>query len=112
MIIERNHAGVVCNWLVERLRGHSSEGITPTDMPLCIDEVTVQTWKDGKGSYILFTPEDCIMAPMKDMSVQSLIEYDQGFMRVGMGDAYTISMIAEEFGRLTQGPWGFYPVHG
>jgi hypothetical protein len=48
----------------------------PNDMPLSIEEVTVQTWKDGKGGYILFTPADCIMTPMRDMEVQSLIEYE------------------------------------
>jgi hypothetical protein len=33
-------------------------------------------------------------------------------MRVGMGNAYTINMIAEEFGYLTQAQWGFYPING
>jgi hypothetical protein len=48
----------------------------PVDMPESVVEVTVQTWKDGGAGYILFTPKDSLMTPMKVMDVQVQIEYE------------------------------------
>jgi hypothetical protein len=110
MIISERHAEVVYNWLMERLGGRSSENMSPVEMTLMVEGATVRTWKDGKGGYILFTPEDSIMTPMKKMEMQIMIEYEQGYMRVGMENVYTIEMLAWEFQQLTQRQWGFYPV--
>jgi hypothetical protein len=48
MIIGEDHAETVYNWLMERLRGRSSEGMIPVDMPLLVEGTSVETWKDGK----------------------------------------------------------------
>jgi hypothetical protein len=77
MIIGERHAEVVYNWLMERLRGRSSEGTLPEDMHLLIEGVTVQTWKGGRSGYILFTPRDSLTVPAGVMEVQVIIEYDQ-----------------------------------
>jgi hypothetical protein len=112
MMIEAKHAERIYDWLIERLRGRSSEGMLPTDMPASISEVTVQTWKDGGAGHILFTPEGAIMTPMNTMEVQAVIEYDMGYMRVGMGNAYTIGMLVWEFLAITQRQWRFLPLNG
>jgi hypothetical protein len=93
LIISDRHAEILYNSSMERLRGRSSEGMLPVDMPLMVEGVTVQTWKDGKGGYILFTPLDSLVVPMKKMEVQVRIEYDPGYMGVGMENAYTISSV-------------------
>jgi hypothetical protein len=71
-------------------------------MPSSVDEVIVQTKRDGKAGYILLTREYNLATPMKKMDVQAVIEYEEGYMRVGMGEACTISMLTQEFWELTQ----------
>jgi hypothetical protein len=78
-------------------------------MPDSVEEVTVQTRKDGKAGYVLFTPEYSFANSMKEMDLQVVIEYDEGFMQVGMSEAYTLRMLANEFWELTQQCWEFYP---
>jgi hypothetical protein len=97
---------------MERIRGRSFEGMLPEDMPRSIDEVTVQTWKDGKSGYILFSPKDSLSVPVGVMEVQVRIEYDQAYTKVGMGNAYTIQMLADEFLTITQNQWRIYPLNG
>jgi hypothetical protein len=46
------------------------------------------------------------------MEVQAIIDYDQGYTRVGMGNAYTIQMLADEFLTVTQNQWRIYPLNG
>jgi hypothetical protein len=60
----------------------------------------------------MFTPPDSLMTPMKKMEVQVMIEYDGGYMRVGMENAYTITMLAREFQGRTQRQWNTYPLNG
>jgi hypothetical protein len=112
IIIVERHAEVVYNWLMARLRGRSSEGMLPLDMPLLIEGATVQTWKDGRRGYILFTPRDSLTVPVGVMEVQVIIEYDQGYTRVGIGNAYTMNMLADEFLTVTQDQWKIYPLNG
>jgi hypothetical protein len=112
LMIEENHAQVVYEWLMFRLRGRSSQNMLPEGMPEEISEVTVQVSKDGKAGYILFTPTYSLAVPMKKMDVQATIEYDLGYMKVGMGEAYTIRMLAQEFWELTQRQWAFFPIMG
>jgi hypothetical protein len=47
---------------------------------------------------------------MKKMDVQAIIEYEEGFMKVGMGEPYTIRMLVDEFWKLTQQTWEFGPT--
>jgi hypothetical protein len=49
---------------------------------------------------------------MKKMEVQVMIEYEGGYMRVGMENAYTIKMLGDEFRALTQRDWNIYPLNG
>jgi hypothetical protein len=49
---------------------------------------------------------------MKKMDVQAYIEYGYGYMRVGMGEAYTVRMLTQEFWELTQRQWELYPING
>jgi hypothetical protein len=69
-----------------------------------------RTWRDGEFGNILFTPEDSLAEALKKMEVPVRIDYDDGFMRVGMGNAYTIRMLYEEFKSLTHETWEFGPT--
>jgi hypothetical protein len=71
----------------------------------------VQTRRDGKAGYILFTPESSYENSMKEMDLQVIIEYEEGFMSVGMSEAYTIRMLSYEFWELTQQLWEFAPIN-
>jgi hypothetical protein len=79
-------------------------------MPESVDEVTVQTRKDGKFGYILFTPQYSLATLLKTMELQVIIEYEEGFMKAGMGEAYTVRMLTNEFWALTQNCWEFAPI--
>jgi hypothetical protein len=47
---------------------------------------------------------------MKKMDLQVEIEYEGGFMIVGLGEAYTIRVLSNEFWELTRQTWEFAPV--
>jgi hypothetical protein len=113
-IIEANQAEEVCNWLCEKLKERSfTKDILPPEMPFHAEEVSVQTWRDGKSGYIMYTPLDSLVdEPMKDMDVQVRVEYEGGYMEVGMENAYTIKMLGDEFQALTQRDWRIYPLNG
>jgi hypothetical protein len=108
-IVTENHAAFVYDWLSQRFASRSSGRALPAGMPTSVDEVAVQTKKVGEFGYILFTPEASLAEAMKKMEVQVLIEYDDGYMRVGMGNAYTIRMLWEEYRSLTHETWEFGP---
>jgi hypothetical protein len=117
LIVEGNQAKEVYEWLCTRIAGRAAtialpDGILPDAMSQSVEEVTVQAWKDGKNGYILFTPNDSFTVPVGVMEVQVMIEYQMGYTRIGMGNAYTIRMLADEFEAVTQGRWGVYPVQG
>jgi hypothetical protein len=109
-IITENHAAYVYAWLSQRFRSRSSTQMLPMGMPESVNEMAVQTMRDGGYGYIPFTPEDSLAEAMKKMDAQVIIEYDDGFMKVGMGNAYTIRMLYEEFKSLTHETWEFGPT--
>jgi hypothetical protein len=109
-IIEENHAKFVYACLSHRFAARSSTQMLPMGMPESVDDVAVQTMKDGSYGYILFTPEDSLAEAMKKMDVQVIIEYDDGFMKVGMGESYTIRMLVDEFWKLMHQTWEFGPT--
>jgi hypothetical protein len=109
-IITDNHARFVYDWLSQRLATRSSGRALPAGMPASMNGMAVQTRKDGRYGYILFTPEDSLAEAMKKMDVQVLIEYEDGYMKVGMRNAYTIRMLWEEFRSLTHETWEFGPT--
>jgi hypothetical protein len=47
---------------------------------------------------------------MKKMDLQVEIEYDEGYMIVGMGEAYTVKMLIEEFWQVTMQTREFGPI--
>jgi hypothetical protein len=81
-------------------------------MPESIEEVTVETKKDGKAGYIIFTPRDSLATAMRTQPNQVIIEYEYGYMKVGMGEAYTIRMLTNEFFALMHNTWEMYPKVG
>jgi hypothetical protein len=91
-IIEKDHTKFIYAWLSERLRSRSMNRILPERMPESVDQVDVRTAKDGGYGYILFAPLDNLAEGLKKMDVQVVFEYDEGFMKVGMGEAYTLKM--------------------
>jgi hypothetical protein len=57
-IVTENHADKVYYRLAEKLMSRSKDGLLPPEMPFHAEEVTLQTWRDGRGGYILFAPDD------------------------------------------------------
>jgi hypothetical protein len=80
-------------------------------MPTSVEDTTVHTWKDGKNGYILFIPRDSFTVPIGVMEVQVMIEYAQGHTRVGMGNAYTLNLLAYVFLTITQNQWRMYQLN-
>jgi hypothetical protein len=105
-------ASKVYKWLIPRLVSRAPTQLLPDGVPHTVEEVTVQTWKDGKNGHILFVPNDSFSVPAGAMEVQVIIEYQLGYTRLGMGNAYTIKILAYEFEAITQGRWGIYPLNG
>jgi hypothetical protein len=109
-IIERDHTAYIYNWLSNKLRLRSTVGALPERMPESVSEVSVQIMKDGEFGQILFSPLDSLADGLKDMEVQVVFEYYDGFMRVGMGEAYTLNMLLDEFNYLTRESWLIFPL--
>jgi hypothetical protein len=112
MIIEENQADVIYLWLAEKLKSRSKDGLLPPEMPFNVEEVTLQTWRDGKGGYILYAPDDGTYEPLKKMEMQIMIDHGGGYMKVGMENAYTLNDLSWEFQHLTQRNWGLFPLNG
>jgi hypothetical protein len=112
LIVEGNQAAMIYDWLNTRILGRSTIQTLPANMPRAMNDVTVQTWKDGKNGYILFTPNAYLTVPVGVMEVQVMMEYHLGYTRIGMGNAYTIKMLSDEFEAVTQEHWGIYPLQG
>jgi hypothetical protein len=55
---------------------------------------------------------DSLATSLKKEPIQAMIEYEYGYMKVGMGAAYTIRCLTNEFWALTQNPWEIYPTIG
>jgi hypothetical protein len=109
-IIESDHADFVYSWLSNRFAARSSARALPIGMPMSVAEVEVHTTKDGSYGYILFTPTYSFANSMKEMPRQVLMEYEEGFMKTGVEEAYTVRMIANDFWALTQQAWEFGPI--
>jgi hypothetical protein len=109
-VIEENHAETVYTWLSERFNARSATKMLPIGMPESIEDVAVQTARDDSYGYIIFAPMDSLAESMKKMDVQVIIKYEEGFMKVGMGEAYTLKMLVEEYWYLTHQTWEFMPT--
>jgi hypothetical protein len=96
--------------LVTRFRERAfPPGRMPIGMPETLENMSVRAYRDGKAGYILFEPEDSLAEDLKAMPVRVKIEYDYGYAKFGMGDRYTLRMLAQEFWALTQNSWELYP---
>jgi hypothetical protein len=73
-IIEEKDAEYVYSWLSERFKARSSTKMLPMGMPESVDEMAIQTSRDGGYGYILFAPEDSLSESMKKLSSQLLEE--------------------------------------
>jgi hypothetical protein len=73
------------------------------------ENMTVKIYRDGKAGYVLFESEDSLAEDMKAMPVSVRINYGFGYARFGMGDRFTLLMLAQEFWILTQNSWEPYP---
>jgi hypothetical protein len=109
-MIEKNHAEFIYTWLSERLKSRSSTKILPERMPESVEEVAVQTIRDGNYGYIIFARSDSLAENMKRMDVQVVFEYGDGFMKVGMSESYTLRMLMDEFWYLTRESWEIFPT--
>jgi hypothetical protein len=111
LLFTTKHAEQTLQWLQTRLASHSTLGDLPVGMPDSIDTVSTQTWRDGKAGYILFVPSDMIANAIAESETKIQLEYGLGYMREGVGNAYTIQIIHDDFMLLTQNSWGLYPAH-
>jgi ribonuclease HI len=99
-------------WLLDRLASRSNVNQPPEGVPFSVNEVSVQTWKDGRYGYIMFTPNNSLALPPSTLENQVVIEFWGGYARLGMGNAYTVKMLADELSKATQGAWGVFPLKG
>jgi hypothetical protein len=97
-------------WLRDRFASRSMHQLLPAGMPETGEAFSVQTWKDGKAGYILFKPLSMIATAMADSETQVMVEYDNGYMREGIGNAYTIQILYDDFMALAQNIWEIYPA--
>jgi hypothetical protein len=109
-IIEMDHTAFIYNWLSNRFRLRSSGQFLPERMPESVNDVAVQIKKDGTYGCIIFAPLDSLAESLKEMDVQVVFEYDDGFMKIGMGEAYTLNMLVDEFHYLTRESWLIFPT--
>jgi hypothetical protein len=78
-------------------------------MPTSFQNLSVITRRNGKAGYILFEPLDSVAGELTDMPVRVQIEYRNGYAKFGMGEAYSLRMLAQEFWALTHNEWSLYP---
>jgi hypothetical protein len=103
-------AAELYDWLVSRLRGRAEHGSLPLGMPETFTALSVKAYRNGKEGLILFELLDGLAGNMTDMPVQVQIEYSYGYARLGIGEVYTLRMLAQEFWVLTHNDWSLYPA--
>jgi hypothetical protein len=91
------------------LSGRAEHGILPSGMPDTCENLSVRTYRDGKAGYILFEQLDSFTMSLTDMPCRIHMEYEYGFTRLGIGEAHTLRMLAQEFWGLTRNDWSLYP---
>jgi hypothetical protein len=103
-------AAEMYDWLVNRLQGRAEHGILPS---------TYSTRsRDFQSRHIAMAERDELYTnystswggSMTDIPVRVQIEYPYGYAKLGMGEAYTLRMHAQEFWILTRKIWSLYPA--
>jgi hypothetical protein len=107
LLFTAEHAKLMLQWLQARLVTHSSLGDLPAGMLVAVEEFNIQTWRDCKAGYVLFVPRDMIATAIAESETKVQLEYDLGYMREVVGNAYAIQIIHEDFMLLTQNSWGY-----
>jgi hypothetical protein len=109
--IQFEHTAVeVYNWLTARLFGRSREfGRLPIGMPETFKGLSVTTYRTGEAGYILFTLLNSFADSLRDQPVKVEVNYHWSYTRIGMGDRYTLRMLATELWTLTRNDWQVYP---
>jgi hypothetical protein len=110
LIVGENHAEFVYTWLKNRFASRSMHQLLPPGMTEEFQGWSVSTWKDGKAGYILFSDPEAIMTMMSDSETQVLVEYENGYMREGIGNTYTIQVLYEDSEFISTGSWDIYPA--
>jgi hypothetical protein len=108
--VTEHPAAEVYQILVNRFRERADpSGQLPIGMLEVLEGLSVRTYRDGKADYVLFEPLDSLGGNMTDIPVRVHIEYDCGHTKLGMGEGYTLGMLAQEFWALTHNSWDLYP---
>jgi hypothetical protein len=94
-------------WLLARMQSH---GGLPNGIPPAVQGMSVITYRDGKAGYVLFTLLDSFATSLKSQPIKVEVEYQWGYTRIGMGDRYSLMMLANELWSLTRNAWDVYPA--
>jgi hypothetical protein len=96
-------------WLVSRLYERAQTQFLPIGRPNTFTNLSVQTPRTGEAGYILYEPLDGLAGKITEMQLRVQIGYDYGYTKLGMGDSYTLGMLAAEFWTLTHNAWNMSP---
>jgi hypothetical protein len=96
----------VYNWLTARMNGR---GGLPAGMPEFFEGLSVTATRNGREGRILFTHINSYHNSLRDQPVKVEVSYRWGYTRIGMGDRYTLMMLANELWVLTHNKWDVYP---
>jgi hypothetical protein len=103
-------AAMVHEWLMFRIRGRSgSFNRLLIGMPETFENLSVVTYRTGNAGYILFTLTSSFADSLRDQPVKVEVSHQWGYTRLGMGDRYTLRMLASELWTLTRNDWQAYP---
>jgi hypothetical protein len=78
-------------------------------MPETAENLTVTTRRTGDPGYILFTLPDSFADSLMDQPVKVEVNYHWCYTRIGMGDRYTLRMLATELWTLARNDWQVHP---
>jgi hypothetical protein len=103
-------AQMVYEWPIFRIRERpGSFNRLPIGMPEAFENLSVVTYRTGNAGYILFTLFDSFADSLRNQPTKVEVCYQWGYTRIGMGDRYTLRMLAMELWTLTRNDWQVYP---
>jgi hypothetical protein len=102
-------ATVMYAWLASRLRERAQSEFLPIGMPESFTNLSVTTKRTGEAGYILYEPLDSLAGEITEMPVRVRIGYEYGHTKIGMGERYTLTMLAAEFWQLSHNAWNMFP---
>jgi hypothetical protein len=99
-IMEYPAAGMF-QWLSDRLRGRAEHGILISGMLEMLTGLSFKAYRNGQAGFVLTESLDSLAGNMTDMPSRVQIEYPYGHAKLGIGEAYTLRMLGQEFWALT-----------